>query len=73
MNDEEPGGISGKSVLIGFLAILAMVGGGIIFISRDVDDKARKAKELEEKLGREVGPEDSPKHQKKLRDQKARE
>ena len=66
MTDEEPKGISGRWVLGGFLALFAVVATIIVLISRDVDRRAQKAKELEIELGRKVGPEDSPKHQKRL-------
>ena len=76
MSDEAPSGVAGKWVLAGFVALLVVVATAVILIARDVDDKAKKAQELESRLGRQVGPEDSPKHQKKLqkqREQKAGE
>ena len=66
MTGEAPKGISGKWVLGGFLALVAVVATIVVVISRDVDRRARKAQELESQLGRKVGPEDSPKHQKRL-------
>jgi hypothetical protein len=66
MSGEIPQGVSGKWVLGGFLALVAVVATIIVFISRDIDRRAQKAKELESELGRKVGPEDSPKHQKRL-------
>jgi hypothetical protein len=66
MSAEAPKGISGKWVLGGFLLLVAVVATIIVLISRDVDRRARKAQELESQLGRKVGPEDSPKHQKRL-------
>lgn len=66
MNENAPKGVGGKWVLAGFLALVAVVATIIVLISRDVDRRAQKAKELEIELGRKVGPEDSPKHQKRL-------
>jgi hypothetical protein len=66
MSAEARKGISGRWVLAGFVALFAVVATIIVLISRDVDRRARKAQELESQLGRKVGPEDSPKHQKRL-------
>ena len=67
VDDVPPNAVSGKWVFVGFLLLLACVGAAIVFISNDLDRKAAKARELEQKLGRPVGPEESPKAQKKLK------
>ena len=67
MMRDAPKGVGGRWVLAGFLALVAVVATIIVLISRDVDRRAQKAKDLEIELGRKVGPEDSPKHQQRLK------
>jgi hypothetical protein len=67
VDETPPNAVSGKWVLVGFLVLLACVGAGIVFIVNDLDRRTRNARELEQKLGRQVGPEDSPQEQKKLK------
>ena len=45
----------------------------LVIVGADAGSKATKARELEQKLGRPFGPEDSPKPQKTLREPKAGE
>jgi hypothetical protein len=71
MNAGPPSGVGGKWVLLGLVVVVAIVSTAIVLISRDLDARARKARELESKLGREVGPLESPKYQKKISERKA--
>jgi hypothetical protein len=66
VDETPPGYVNGKWVLVGFLLLFAGASTAIVLISRDFDRKAEKARAMEDKLGREVGPEDSPKEQKRM-------
>jgi hypothetical protein len=70
MTDDAPKGIDGRWVLAGFLLLAVAALSGVYVMNRDVERKAREAKELEAKLGRQVGPEDSPKHRAKMERQR---
>lgn len=60
MNDAGPGRIDAKWVLLGFLLLAGAAGTAVYFISKDTERRAAEAREIEAKLGRKVGPEDSP-------------
>lgn len=65
-SETPPGYVNGKWVLVGFLLLFAAASTAIVLISRDMDRKGQKARAMEEKLGRQVGPVDSPKEQKRM-------
>jgi hypothetical protein len=60
MNDDGPGRVDAKYVLWALAVLFVVVMGVVAFISRDADRRAEKAREKEERLGRKIGPEDSP-------------
>ena len=60
MSDDGPGRVSARWVLLGFAVLAVATATAVFFISRDTDERAKNARALEEKLGRKVGPQDSP-------------